>query len=114
MGKVSEVCGGAFVMLKNEYGIKEIIMYPKVICYCPLGNDWYSNSFEVYMKVKQSIPDYCEIEKWLDKNMRGKSLIIEDAIEMFYKYLSETYSPIAIEVSSYVEDAKHFPVRVKR
>ena len=100
-------------MVMNEYGVKRIIMYPEAICYCPLGNDWYTNKFEVMMKVNDVIPDYCEVEKWLDKNIRGKSLIIEDALEKFRKYLTETYSPAFIEITSSVEDAKHFPVRVE-
>ena len=100
-------------MLKNEYGVKRITMYPEAICYCPLGNDWYTNKFEVKMNVKELIPDYCEIEKWLDKNIRGKSLIIEYALEMFRKYLIETYMPVSIKITSYVENAKHFAVRVE-
>ena len=101
-------------MIENKYGIKEIVLYPTAICYCPLGNDWYSNNFEVIMEVKDNIPDYCEVEKWLDENIRGKSLIIEDVLDKFYQYLQKNYNPIKVEVQSIVDDAKHFPVKVKR
>lgn len=101
------------MMIDNEYGIKEIVMYPVAICFCPLGNDWYKNQFEVKMQINQKIPDYCEIERWLDENIRGKSLIIEDAVNKFYSFLIETYKPVLIEIKSYVNDAKHFPVEVK-
>ena len=100
-------------MVKNEYGVRRITMYPEAICYCPLGKDWYTNKFEVVMTVKDMIPDYCEVEEWLDENLRGKPLIIEDAIDRFREYLSETYSPASLEITSTVDDAKHFPVRVE-
>ena len=101
------------MMMKNEYGVKKVTMYPEAICYCPLGGDWYTNKFEVRMQIKDVIPDYCKVEEWLDENIRGKSLIIEDALKKFREYLSETYRPIALEVISSVNDAKHFPVRVE-
>ena len=100
-------------MIDNDYGVKRITMYPEAICYCPLGHDWYTNKFEVMMKVNDVIPDYCEVEKWLDKNIRGKSLIIEEALEGFREYLEETYRPTALEIISSVYDAKHFPVKVE-
>ena len=100
-------------MIKNEkYNIKEINMYPTAICFCPLGNDWYKNKFCVTMQPSSIIPNYCEIEEWLDDNIRGESLIIEEAISIFYSYLNETYRPITLEIKSHVEDAKHFPVEV--
>ena len=101
------------MMLRNEYGVKNITMYPEAICYCPLGNDWYTNKFEVTMQVNDVIPDYCEVEQWIDENIRGKSLIIEDALKKFREYLSETYNPAIFEVVSSVTDAKHFSVRVE-
>ena len=100
-------------MVKNEYGVKRITMYPEAMCYCPLGKDWYTNHFEVKMDIGSAIPDYCEVAKWLDENICGESLIIEDVLKKFRKYLNETYSPVALEVISSVNDAKHFPVRVE-
>ena len=100
-------------MVKNDYGVRRITMYPEAICYCPLCKDWYTNKFEVVMTVEDMIPDYCEVEEWLDENLRGKPLIIEEAINEFHEYLSDTYNPESIEITSTVDDAKHFPVRVE-
>lgn len=100
-------------MMSNDYGVKSITMYPSAKCYCPLGKDWYTNEFEVKMQVKDAIPDYCEVEAWLDENIRGKSLIIEEAVSKFRQYLEGTYSPASLMVSSSVCDALHFPVVVE-
>ena len=98
--------------IKNEYGVKSITMNPTAKCYCPLGKDWYTNEFEVKMQVQDIIPDYCEVERWVDEHLSGQSLIIEEAIKLFRQHLEETYSPVSLEVSSTVKDAKHFGVRV--
>lgn len=101
-------------MINNKYGIKEITMYPTATCFCPLGGDWYENQFEIVMQPSQLIPDYCKVDEWLDENIRGKSLIIEEAVNKFYEYLQETYQPKSVHVFSNVDNAKHFPVRVKK
>ena len=98
--------------IKNEYGVKSITMKPTAKCYCPLGKDWYTNELEVKMQVQDIIPDYCEVERWVDEHLSGQSLIIEEALKLFRQHLEETYSPVSLEVSSTVKDAKHFGVRV--
>ena len=100
-------------MIRNDYGVRTLKMYPSAKSYCPLGKDWYTNEFEVKMQVKDAIPDYCEVEAWLDENIRGKSLIVEEAVSKFRQYLETTYSPVTLEVTSSVCDALHFPVIVE-
>ena len=100
-------------MIKNEQKIKQIIMRPKAICYCPLGNDWYTNNFKISFFPDKTFPDYCDIEKYLNENIRGKKLIIEDAINILYQYLQVTYQPKELQVVSEIYDAEsHSPVTV--
>lgn len=100
-------------MIKNEQKIKQIIMKPKAICYCPLGDDWYTNDFRINFFPDEIFPDYCDIEKYLDENIRGKKLIIEDAVNMLYQYLQVTYQPKKLQITSEICDAKsHSPVTV--
>ena len=102
-------------MISNsKYQIREINMYPTAVCFCPLGGDWYKNQFQVKMQPNLFIPDYCDIEEWLDNNIRGKFLIIEEELTLFYDYLNEMYEPVSLEIKSKVEDAKHFPVEVSK
>lgn len=101
--------------ITNEQKIKQIIMKPKAICFCPLGDDWYTNEFEIIMYPDKYFPDYCDLEKFLNETVRGKSLIIEDAVEKVYKYLNDTYKPYELEVTSRVNDVtSHSPVEVKK
>ena len=99
-------------MLENTQGIREIVMCPVVMCYCPLGKDCYYNQFKVTMRPDKFFPNYCDIQAWIYDNIEGRPLIIEDAVERLYEHLSVTYAPKSLEVSSRVDDAGHFPVIV--
>ena len=101
-------------MVKNTYGIGSISLSPTAKCYCPLGKDWYTNNFTVTFVPGEFIPDYCEVDKWIDENINGKELIIEAAVAALYDYLHDTYSPDKLVVSSQVKDAKHSPVQVAK
>ena len=101
-------------MLENAQGIREIVMYPTALCYCPLGKDWYHNQFKVTMRPDRFFPDYCDVQAWIEDNIDGHPHIIEDAVDQLYDYLSETYEPMSLEVKSHVDDAGHFPVTVTK
>ena len=101
-------------MVKNTYKIKHITIESTAQCFCPLGNDWYTNQFVVDFVPAEYIPDYCEMDKWITENINGKHMIIEQAVAMLYDYLHNTYYPVDLHVESYVEDAKHSAVTVSR
>ena len=99
--------------LQNKQKVSRIVMKPKAVCFCPLGDDWYTNEFRVDFIPLDYFPDYCDVEKYLDENVRGKSLIIEDATKMLYDFLKDEYEPDYLEVTSYVNDVtSHSPVEV--
>ena len=99
-------------MLENKQGIREIEMFPTAQCYCPLGDDIYSNQFKVTLRPDRFFPNYCDIQAWIGENIEGKALIIEDAVDRLYEHLLRTYAPKSLEVRSHVDDAGHFPVTV--
>lgn len=101
-------------MVKNEFGIKTITIESTAKCFCPLGQDWYTNNFTVEFEPGEFIPDYCEMDKWIEENINGKIMIIEKAVAMLYDYLSTTYCPAGLYVESYVDDAKHSTVTVSK
>lgn len=99
-------------MVTNSFGIKAITIESTAKCYCPLGNDWYTNKFTVDFVPGEFIPDYCEMDAWIAANINGKTMIIEDAVSSLHKYLQETYHPASLRVKSYVNDARHSTVTV--
>ena len=96
---------------ENKQGITQIEFMQNIQCFCPLGNDWYTNQICVRMCPGKIIPDYCEIDDFT-RSLGGKRLIIEDVISMIYDHIMTVYCPEHLYVESYVDDAKHMPVRV--
>lgn len=101
-------------MIKNEYKINEISIDATAKCFCPLGKDWYTNQFTVNMTPSGFIPDYCEIDAFIKDEINGKHFIIEAAVAMLYEHITEKYRPASLEVLSYVDDAAHSAVTVRR
>lgn len=101
-------------MVKNTFGIGMITIESTAKCFCPLGNDWYTNQFSIDIEPGEYIPDYCQLDNWIAKNINGKHMIIEQAVAMLYEYLKDTYKPNELQVESYVDDAKHSAVTVSK
>ena len=98
---------------ENKQGISEISMDINVQCYCPLGDDWYTNKLYICLQPGTVIPDYCEVDDAIRK-LAGEKLIIEDVVANVYNHIMQEYSPRSLSVNSYVEDAKHLPVTVTK
>lgn len=116
-------------MFKNTQGITKIIFSPKKECHniCPLGQEYinkitprgkepvpahYTNHFTIELSCSNLVPDYCDIEEWIDNNLLNQTLIIEDCVNMLYNYINTTYKPLTLKVTSKVVDAVHGPVEV--
>lgn len=97
--------------IQNKQKISSIVMKPVTRCFCPLGDAWYTSQFEVVFNPAETIPDYCDVDRWIKENIDGKSLIIEDAVSALYDYLL-AYNPAGLHVIADVKDAGHFPVEV--
>lgn len=95
----------------NRQGITQIKFTQDIQCFCPLGNDWYTNHVTVEFEPTSIIPDYCEIDDFT-RSLGGESLIIEDVVNTIYDYMNKSYQPNMLRVTSYVDDAKHMPVTV--
>ena len=101
-------------MIENVKKISSIRIESEAKCYCPLGQDWYTNHFTIDFEPDQYFPDYCQVDKWIDENINGKHMIIEDAVDMLHAYLKDTCMPYTCVVTSYVNDAKHSTVTVTK
>ena len=100
---------------ENKQGITRICYRPNVHCFCPLGKDWYTNEMTIEFVVGDYYPDYCDVEKWLNENIRGRSLIIEDVVSMVYSHFKSAYNPELLKVISCVRDVtSHSPVEVEK
>lgn len=97
---------------RNVMGITKIKFEKDVHCYCPLGESWCTYHIMVTMLPTDTIPDYCEIEQYIDKEVDNKEMTIESATAAVKDYLFSMYDMAMVRVSTSCADAKHFPVMV--
>jgi hypothetical protein len=95
----------------NTMNISTITFWKKARCFCPLGQDHYTNNFTVEIGKLHKIPDYIDIEKEIDENVVGKELTLEDAVAKVFEIV-DAYSPKTLVVKSFSNDAVHFAVEV--
>lgn len=98
--------------LRNDQGIRRIVMKPQAMTCCELGGDWYSNDLLVVFDPEDYYPDYTEVQEWVMENIDGKTLNIEDVVQQVHDMLME-FRPRFLEVKDRVENCKtHFDVVV--
>ena len=101
-------------MIKNEYGISKINIAAESKNFCPLGNDWYTNKFDIVIGVGDFIPDYCDVDGFIDAEINGREMIIEQAVKVLHDFIVREYSPKNCVVRSSVTDAAHSAVVVEK
>lgn len=100
--------------LENKEQITKIEMFPIAHCLCVIGKDWYTINFTVTFEPLESYPDYMFVKDYITKEIEGKELNIEQAVNILYEYLKR-YNPLKLTVSADVKDASsHFPVKVTK
>lgn len=116
---------------ENKQKISEIIFKPREACHnlCPLGQLYcdelakngskprlphYTNHFKITFVPDKVICDYLDVEKWIKENLNDETLTIEDAISKLFDYLEDEYKPAYLLVESFVNDALHGEVIVRK
>ena len=99
--------------IRNDNNISMIQFNQNIQAFCPMGHDFYTNHITVSFCPGDLIPDYCDVEKFM-RSLAGKELIIEDVVGIVFDYLKENYQPENLAVTSTVDDAVHFPVKVTK
>ena len=101
-------------MFKNAVGIDKISFVHTVQCVCAIGKSLCTYEFEVVMVPGEVIPDYLEVQEFMDNEVHMHFLTMEDATAALANYLDETYKRLSGTVACTCCDARHFPVRVEK
>lgn len=91
----------------NTYEVRKIVYKKSCRCFCPIGKTEYTNDFTVTMEPEDTIPDYCEIDKFIQECIEGEALVIEEAAHRLKRWIDEYAHPGRISVESAVNDASH-------
>ena len=97
---------------ENEHiGCIEFILDVKDV-FCPLGQKNYTLRGTIYIEPCNTIPDYIEVDEWLNTHIANNSWSIEDAIVEIQRYIFEEYKPYSCDVEANITDAAHSKVNV--
>lgn len=111
MEKVFELRRKDILMIKNNEKVKFIKMYPKAKCFCPIGEAWYTNQFEIELIIDDEYCDYLDVKNFVKKEIEGQVLTIEKACYKLYEYFKMQKFK-KVKIVSNVNDATHFDVEV--
>lgn len=99
------------MIFENTYKVSEIKNYHDILAYCPLGKDYYSAKLVVIIKEPKTIPDYLDTDSFIDE-LSGNEYIIEKLAYVIAGHYKEETEAKEINVTAYVENAKHSPVEI--
>lgn len=98
--------------LENTQGITGVEIYPSVCCLCPIGGDWYNMKITITMEVGKYYPDYCDIRAFLNEEVQGRALLIEDVLKKVKDFI-KMYEPVSLTITGNVPEIEtHPPVKV--
>lgn len=96
----------------NRMNISIIGFRKSVRCWCPIGKSFCTYEIDASMSPDATIPDYMEVEGYVNNSINGKDLTMEDAAAMVRDYLVNEYRPKRVSVSLTCNDAVHMPATV--
>lgn len=97
---------------KNTMGIRHIHMDKSVKCFCPLGQSWCTYELSIHLQPGEVIPDYLDVEQFLEVEINGGTMTLEDTAGKVLAFFVDTYAPKGASVDVSCSDAKHMPVTV--
>lgn len=97
----------------NKENITKIVMRPKAITKCQIGQDWFNNDLEIEFIPNECYPDYMQIERYVLTEIEGQELNIEHVVDKLYGMIKKTFNPLYLKVTDHIRGCNtHFDVDV--
>lgn len=96
---------------ENTYDVEYIKNTHDIVCFCPLGQDYYSAKINITIVSPERIPDYCDSDKFVNK-LSGEHKIIEDLACEIARYFKAETNAVTVAVEAEVTNAAHSPVKI--
>lgn len=95
----------------NTYGVQRFENHHDIVCYCPLGKDYYSAEITVECVNPIFLPDYLETDKMVS-SLSSKEYIIEELAHTIAGHFKAETEAEQVLVTAFVKNATHSPVEV--
>jgi hypothetical protein len=100
--------------MKNTQKISKITLKKDALVKCKLGEDWYTASLTLVMYPDDEIPDYRDVATFIEQEVSGKLMTIEDVMEAVATFIMTTYQPHFLSTVAEVSNSNHPYVLVER
>ena len=100
--------------MKNTQKISKITLKKDALVKCKLGEDWYTAELAITMWPAEEIPDYRDIGTFIEQEVSGKLMTIEDVMEAVATFIMTTYQPHFLSTVAEVSNSNHPYVLVER
>lgn len=97
----------------NEQNISTISAVRQVVCFCPLGNDYYTAQITIELQPNELLFDFIDLTNYLDK-LNGEAFIVEALCQEVFEYLDCKIKPAHLSVTVEASSNKHLPVAVNK
>ena len=98
--------------MENTYGISMYEFEREIQAYCPLGKDFYTCNVLVLFAPRNTLFDFCVVDKFI-QSLGGSEVIIEELVAKVFDFIKE-YDPRDLTVSGIAKSNTHFPVKVTK
>lgn len=85
-------------IIKNIYKVKEIKYTANAFTKCPIGKEWGRMFIEIHAQLGDEIPNYCEIDKFIQEEIDNHAFIIEEIGYKIYEFIKELCNPLHLSV----------------
>lgn len=87
-----------FRQYDNKQKITEMEFEVPVVCYCPLGKNYYKPTLYISLKLSKNIVDFIDLEDFFKKELNGKGLTCEDLVGTVFNVMKDIYNPHYLRV----------------
>jgi len=98
-----------FRQYENKQEISKMEFEVPVVCYCPLGKNYYKPLLKIELEMRNYIVDFIDLERYFKVDLNGAAKTCEDLVNDVFNTLKEAYNPTKLRVCC--QSDSHFIIR---
>lgn len=98
-----------FRSYENEQNITRMEFEVPVVCYCPLGVNYYKPTLLIKIELSNRIIDFLDLEDFFKKELNGEKYTCEDLVGYVFSTMQKIYNPRYLYVCC--ESDSHFKIK---
>lgn len=89
--------------MENKYKLKYIKYTANAFTRCPIGKEWGRMFIEINAEMGSEVPDYCDIDTFIQTEIDGHILMLEEVGCKVYDFFKQLCQPKHLSVTCHDE-----------